>query len=122
MGFVAHATQKTGDGGIDIVALPSLPLLTGKVVIQCKHWRAPVGEPVLRDLYGVVSARQAIKGMCITSGTFTEKAREFAKGLQMELVDGAQLNYWLGRYMEEAEPEVGIRQDEVEGTTSVASP
>lgn len=105
MGFVAHTTEKTGDGGIDILARSTLPLLSGEVVIQCKDWRAPVGEPILRDLYGVVSARQAIKGICITSGTFTQKAKDFAQGLQLELVDGAQLNYWLGRYMDQGEQE-----------------
>lgn len=102
MGFATQTTEKTGDGGIDILCYANHPMLSGLVVVQCKDWQAPVGEPVLRDLYGVVSARQAIKGICITSGSFTEQARKFAKDLQLELIDGAGLNFWMGKYSTES--------------------
>ena len=112
MGFVAKTTAKTGDGGIDILAFSPLPLLSGEVVIQCKDWRTPIGEPVLRDLYGTVSARQAIKGICITSGRFTQQARVFAQGLQLELVDGTQLDYWIARYQSETANDTLVPEDE----------
>ncbi len=91
MGFHAELTKASGDGGIDIIAIQSKPLVQGKYVIQCKDWANPVGEPVLRDLLGVVSAEDAVKGVLITSGTFTEAAKRFAEGKRLELIDGRDL-------------------------------
>lgn len=91
MGFIAQVTKRTGDGGIDLIATSSQPVISGKYIVQCKDWANPVGEPPLRDLYGVVSDQKANKGILITSSTFTDAAIEFAKGKQLELIDGDQL-------------------------------
>lgn len=76
------------DGGIDLV------LLKGKerFLVQCKQWRAlKVGVTVVRELFGVISAEGATGGFVVTSGTFTEDAREFAKGRNIKLIDGSAL-------------------------------
>ena len=89
--FEAELTNQTGDGGIDIIAVDQRPFSKGKYVIQCKDWTNPVGEPVLRDLLGAVAAEDAVKGILITSGTFTRDARRFAEGKRLELIDGRDL-------------------------------
>jgi len=89
MGFEGTVTSATRDGGIDIVAYSSQPLIQGTYIVQCKDWSNPVGEPVLRDLYGTMMSKGANKGILVTSGNFTEDAIRFATGKPLELIDGA---------------------------------
>lgn len=91
LGMEARTTQVTGDGGIDIEAYSTRPIFAGKYIIQCKDWEQPVGEPVVRELFGVTMAAGANKGILITTGTFTKQAYEFAKGKPLELIDGEML-------------------------------
>ena len=88
MGLVAELTKKTGDGGIDIIAYNKQPVIGGKYIIQCKRYNGSVGEPIIRDLYGVVCSERANKGILITTGTFTQSAKKFALDKQIELIDG----------------------------------
>ena len=87
-GLVAELTKKTGDGGIDIIAYNKQPVIGGKYIIQCKRYNGSVGEPIIRDLYGVVCSERANKGILITTGTFTQSAKKFALDKQIELIDG----------------------------------
>lgn len=88
LGFVAERTKPTADGGIDIIARRADPLLRGKYIMQCKNWSKPVGEPVVREFYGVVTAERANKGILITTSRFSQPALEFAVGKPLELIDG----------------------------------
>ncbi|MCI7766661.1 MAG: restriction endonuclease [Oscillospiraceae bacterium] len=87
-GFTVSTTATTGDGGIDLIAINNNPFFKGKYIVQCKRYTGTVGEPVIRDLYGVVMAERANKGILITTGTFTTAAESFAKDKQLELIDG----------------------------------
>ncbi len=61
-------------------------------VVQCKQWRAwKVGVKVVREIYGVMTAKHADAAVVITSGAFTQEAKAFAHGKPIELVDGPQL-------------------------------
>ncbi len=46
---------------------------------------------VVRELYGVMTKEQANRGIVVCSGMYTTEAIAFAKGLPIELVDGAGL-------------------------------
>jgi len=86
------AERSTGrDGGVDLVARSSDPITGGTYIIQCKRQLASVGEPVVRDLLGVVFARKANKGILITTSEFTPSAHEFAAENPIELISGAAL-------------------------------
>src|SRR3990167_8649443 len=98
MGFEAHVTKASGDGGIDIIAHSKEHITGGKYIIQCKDWSKPVGEPPVRDLYGVVTAEKANKGILITTSTFTSPAIKFAKDKPLELIDGTKFNGLLTKY------------------------
>ena len=81
-------TEKGADGGVDLV------LTKGgeQFLVQCKQWKAAkVGVQVVRELYGVMSARGAAGGYVVTSGNFTPDAFQFAKGTSVELIDGSAL-------------------------------
>ena len=98
MGFITEERKLAADGGIDILATSYVPMFEGKYVIQCKRWTSPIGEPVLRDLYGVVHSKNANKGILITNSTFTEAAIEFARNKELELIDGDKLQDLLQKH------------------------
>lgn len=98
MGFNAEITKASGDGGIDIIAYNHQPLLSGKYIIQCKRYSGSVGEPIIRDLYGVVTSERANKGILITTGSFTKQAIAFAEGKPIELINGDMLNDLMSTY------------------------
>lgn len=99
LGYKVEQTKKSGDGGIDIIAYSTAPIISGKYLIQCKRHSKPIGEPVLRDLYGVITAENANKGICITDSTFSPKAIDFAKDKQIELIDGDSLIGLISKYL-----------------------
>ena len=76
------------DGGVDITLRKD-----GRVVfVQCKHWKSrDVGVKVVRELYGVMAARNVNQGIVVTYGSFTAEAKVFAKDNSIQLIDGPQL-------------------------------
>lgn len=92
MGHKAKRTGTTGDHGIDVVVQAT----NGeKWVVQCKRWRGTVGEPVVRDFYGVMHHEKADKGAIITTGKFTPQAREWARGKPLTLLEGDEFLAYL---------------------------
>lgn len=98
MGFSVETTKASGDGGIDLIANNHEPVLSGRYIIQCKRYSGSVGEPIIRDLYGVITSERANKGILITTGYFTKSAITFAEGKPIELIDGEQLDILLEKY------------------------
>ena len=85
---VAETGGGGADGGVDI----ALARGSDRYLVQCKHWRAlRVGVEPVRELYGVIHVRRAAGGFVVTSGTFTDEAKRFAEGREVELIDGAAL-------------------------------
>ncbi len=88
-GFQVSRTGGNGpDGGVDLVLKNK-----GEIYfVQCKQWKAyKVGVQPVRELYGVMASRGAVGGYVVTSGMFSDDATEFARGLNVELLDGRQL-------------------------------
>jgi restriction system protein len=87
-------TGKSGDGGIDGIGILQVnPLVSFKVLFQCKRFAGSVGPSVVRDFRGAMQGR-AEKGIIITTGTFSADARREAarEGVPpIELVDGSRL-------------------------------
>ncbi|WP_026842859.1 restriction endonuclease [Citrifermentans bremense] len=76
------------DGGIDLVLRKN----NEKHLVQCKQWKAyKVGVQPVREFYGVMAANGAAGGYFVTSGVYTDDAKAFVKGLNIELVDGSKL-------------------------------
>lgn len=44
-----------------------------------------------RELYGVIAARRVAGGFVVTSGEFTQEARSFAEGREIQLINGKTL-------------------------------
>jgi restriction system protein len=94
-GFVqVVVTGRSGDGGIDgYGTLQINPLVSFKVLFQCKRFKDLVSAPLIRDFRGAMQGR-ADKGIVMTTGVFTSDARKEASrdGVPpIELIDGDKL-------------------------------
>jgi len=87
-------TGRSGDGGIDgYGTLAVNPLVSFKVLFQCKRFGKSVSPSHVRDFRGGMAGR-ADKGIILTTGTFTAEARREASrdGVPpIELIDGEKL-------------------------------
>lgn len=85
---------RSGDGGIDGEGILEInPLLSFKVIFQCKRYQGSVGSGMIRDFRGAMIGR-ADKGIFLTTGNFTMDAKKEAvrDGTNpIELVDGEKL-------------------------------
>ncbi|MCK4811892.1 MAG: restriction endonuclease [Methanosarcinales archaeon] len=87
-------TGKTGDGGIDGHGILEInPLVSFKVIFQCKRYQGTVSASQVRDFRGAMMGR-ADKGIIITTGRFSLDAKGEAvrDGVPpIELVDGEKM-------------------------------
>jgi len=83
------------DGGIDIRAIKEFKDGTiKKLLVQCKHWKKPIGPDVIRELIGAAELEESEHEkvlMVITSSVFTIGARKAAEEKNIELIDGDDL-------------------------------
>lgn len=87
-GYSLVETPRRADGGIDYM----LARGPERWLVQCKHWQSRrVGVKTVRELAGIVTARQAAGGIVITTGRFTPPAQALAETANIRLVDGAYL-------------------------------
>lgn len=103
-GLVAEAFRRQGyqvverggdgpDGGVDL----ELHQGGDKYLVQCKQWKAmKVGVDTVRELFGVMTAERAVGAFVVTSGTFTEGAKDFAAGRAITLFDSRKLRSMIG--------------------------
>ncbi|MBQ1041454.1 restriction endonuclease [Micromonospora sp. C72] len=84
----ARPTQAGADAGVDVHAVGA--------VAQVKHWAQPVGQPPLRDLFGVAQAAGARPVFYSHSG-YTVAALEWASATRMALfsysIDGQVIGH-----------------------------
>jgi restriction system protein len=89
-----EVTQRSRDEGIDgYGTLKINPLLSIKVVFQCKRYKKTVSRSFIGDFRNAVMGR-AEKGMIITTGTFSGDAKHEATRegvIPIELIDGEKL-------------------------------
>jgi restriction system protein len=87
-------TGKSGDGGIDGEGILEInPLISLKVIFQAKRYKGAVSASQIRDFRGAMQGR-AEKGIFITTGRFTQEAKNEAlrEGAPpIELVDANKL-------------------------------
>ena len=87
-------TGRAGDQGIDGHGILQInPLISSRVLFQCKRYRDSVSPAQIRDFRGAMAGR-ADKGIILTTGTFTAEARRESSrdGVPaIELIDGEKL-------------------------------
>lgn len=92
-----QSVGQSGDEGIDgIIKEDRLGL--DIVYLQAKRWDATVGRPEVQKFVGALHGKRARKGVFITTGTFSEDARNYVKNIdpRVILMDGKSLaNYMI---------------------------
>jgi restriction system protein len=72
--FQVEVTGKSGDGGIDGKGIVRVSgLLSFYVIFQCKRYKGSVTPKEVREFRGAMIGRD-VKGLFITTGTFTKEA------------------------------------------------
>jgi len=89
LGMKATLTPQQSDHGIDLI----VEYQNQKIAVQCKKYygEKKVGEPFLRDLYGVKHSGGFDKAVLITTGNFSYEALEWAKGKKDLVLINAKL-------------------------------
>ena len=92
-GFTVEVVAKTGDGGVDILAVHNNALSPTRHIVQCKRYASNVGVTFVRELYGVKTDLKVNRAILVSSSGFTAKAREFAdrNAWEISLVDFVKL-------------------------------
>jgi restriction system protein len=88
----ARAVGRRGDEGIDgIIDEDRLGL--DSIYIQAKKWGGTVGRPEIHKFVGALSGKKAKKGIFITTGTFSNQARDYVDMIETKvvLIDGKRL-------------------------------
>lgn len=90
---------RSGDGGIDGV-IKEDPLGLSHVYLQAKRWQNTVGSPEVDRFAGAMVKHQAVKGVLVTTSSFSQPAREAAArvNLNMVLIDGTDLAKLMVQY------------------------
>ena len=85
---VEYSLGRGADGGVDLTLRRD-----GRTsLVQCKQWKVfSVGAPVIREMFGLMTAEQADEAIIVITGKFTRDAQEFAAGKPIRLIDGPQL-------------------------------
>lgn len=106
-GFEVDLTQRTADGGKDIIAIHTDNLgIRSKYFIECKHYDKDnkVGVSLVRALQGVKNTKDGPnKTILVTTSTFTSPARNFVENeasskWDITLADYDVLVNWLQDY------------------------
>jgi len=91
LGFRTRMTPAGPDGGVDIHLLAQGSERSA-VLVQCKAWSTyDVGVKAVRELLGVMTAEGVAEGVFVTTGRYTQAARDFAAGKEIVLIDGPDL-------------------------------
>ncbi|MCD4741115.1 MAG: restriction endonuclease [Desulfobacteraceae bacterium] len=88
-GYRVIENEEVGpDGGIDLVIKKNSNIY----IVQCKQWRSvKVGVKVVREMFGILNSVNAHGVIIITSGLFTQEAKNFAHNKPIDLVEGNEL-------------------------------
>lgn len=87
LGWKVEETPYVQDGGSDGRLIKD----DKEMILQCKRYRNDIGEPIVRDLYGTYMHMKANGGILVTTGEISQAAHDFAKGKNIELIDGKSL-------------------------------
>lgn len=87
-GYSVIETPEGPDNGVDLVLRKN----GEKTYVQCKHWKTnQVDVEKIRALLGSMAAGGAHAGIFVTSGSYTQPARQLARECGIRLIDGNKL-------------------------------
>jgi len=105
MGYHARVTQKSADGGVDVIAhRDELGFERPVIKVQCKQTIATIGRPDVQRLVGAVEQDEF--GLFVTLGGFSREARDTERSKpQLRLIDGHDLCELVFTHYERFDPQ-----------------
>lgn len=105
MGYVARITQKSGDGGVDIIAHKDILGFEPPIIkVQCKKTLTSNGLPEINQLLGTLGADEY--ALFVNLGSYTTQARNKAtKKSKLRLIDGKEIIKLIYRYYDSFSPQ-----------------
>jgi restriction system protein len=90
MGYTARVTQRSGDGGVDVIAhRDKLGFEPPILKVQCKRKTDQIGRPEVDQLLGTLGEGEY--GLFITLGSFSRQSVELERNRpKLRLIDGEQ--------------------------------
>jgi restriction system protein len=91
MGYTARVSEKSGDGGVDVIAhTDELGFQPPIIKIQCKRQTGQIGEPEVSQLLGTLGEGEF--ALFVTLGSYTRQARVRERTTpRLRLLDGEEL-------------------------------
>jgi restriction system protein len=104
MGYTVRVTQKSSDGGIDVIAHnDKLGFEPPIIKVQCKRTTNQINETQVRELLGTLVEGEY--GLFVTLGAFAPKVRQSERNLsKLRLIDGEQLFDLIVKHYAELSP------------------
>ncbi|MCB1355019.1 MAG: restriction endonuclease [Maritimibacter sp.] len=104
MGYTVRVTQKSGDGGVDVIAHnDKLGFEPPIIKVQCKRTTNQINETQVRELLGTLVEGEY--GLFVTLGAYDRKARLSERNLsKLRLIDGDQLFELVVRHYSQLSP------------------
>ncbi|GAB5473561.1 MAG: hypothetical protein Mars2KO_16600 [Maribacter sp.] len=99
-GFEVNISQKTRDGGYDILAITKQGGIPFKMLVECKRYKNTVGVGIVRSFCDVIETEKANKGILVTTSYFSKPAveRKSKKGGLLDLVNKDGIIDWIAEY------------------------
>ncbi len=90
MGYTARVTQKSSDGGVDVIAhMDALGFQPPIVKVQCKRTTGQTGRPDVDQLLGTLGEEEY--GLFVNLGSYSRSAVELERNrAKLRLVDGEE--------------------------------
>jgi len=97
IGYDATETHFVGDGAYDGYLRRDGHLY----LLQCKRTKESVGEPIIRDLFGSITALKAAGGIIVTTGSVSDQAKKWAVDKPLDIIEMEQLIELIKKYFAE---------------------
>ncbi len=105
MGYVARVTQRSGDGGVDVIAhKDTLGFEPPIIKVQCKKTLISNGLPEINQLLGTLEDGEY--ALFVNLGSYSNQAKSKATNKsRLRLIDGKEIVELIYRYYEDFKPQ-----------------
>jgi len=100
MGQESWVTEKSGDDGVDAIAVNPDPVMGGVCVIQAKRYRNTVPANDIRSLAGTMEDKRATRGILVTTSGMGPSAHSYAaRHGRIQIIEGPHLLHLLKEHL-----------------------
>lgn len=100
LGYRATVLGGSGDQGVDLILQAS----DGKIAVQCKNYKKPVGNKPVQEVYAGARHHRCPQAWVVAPAGYTKGAHQLARSVGVRLFDANSIRQWI-RQIDEAERE-----------------